>query len=201
MAKKISNKGIPILRGKNIGRYYIKGMIDKIKISKQDERNRKVLDLKQTKIISQNIVAHVMNPYDHIIIMATLDREGILNLDTCMNTILTDSNFTYEYILTILNSSLASWFYYWFVYNRAIRTMHFDKYYIGKLPIKKISLEEQKPFISFVNQILSITQDNDYLQNPEKQVRVKELEKEIDSMVYELYELTPEEIGIVEGKG
>ncbi len=48
------------------------------------------------------------------------------------------------------------------------------------------------------NQILSITKDENYLDNPDKQVKVKRLEKEIDQLVYKLYELTPEEIKIVE---
>jgi len=36
--------------------------------------------------------------------------------------------------------------------------------------------------------------------NPEKQARVKALEREIDLLVYELYGLTEEEIGVVEGE-
>ena len=48
------------------------------------------------------------------------------------------------------------------------------------------------------NQILSITKDGDYLDNPDKQAKVKKLEKEIDQLVYKLYELTPEEIKVVE---
>ena len=48
------------------------------------------------------------------------------------------------------------------------------------------------------SQILSITKDDDYLDNPDKQAKVKHLEKEIDKLVYKLYELTPEEIKIVE---
>jgi len=51
-----------------------------------------------------------------------------------------------------------------------------------------------------VDKILSITKDNDYLQNPQKQSQVKALEREIDKMVYKLYELTYEEIKIVEGE-
>lgn len=53
---------------------------------------------------------------------------------------------------------------------------------------------------ALVEKILSITQDNDCPESSEKQEKVKELEREIDGMVYELYELTPEETGIVEGK-
>ena len=52
--------------------------------------------------------------------------------------------------------------------------------------------------IDLVDQILSITKDDDYLDNPDEQAKVKRLEKEIDKLAYELYELTPEEIEIVE---
>ncbi len=50
-----------------------------------------------------------------------------------------------------------------------------------------------------VNRIMSITKDDDYPQAPSKQSQVKEYEKQIDQMVYELYGLTEEEIKIVEG--
>ncbi|MCD6450793.1 MAG: hypothetical protein J7L64_00275, partial [Acidobacteria bacterium] len=140
-------------------------------------------------------------PYDRIIIMATMDNQGFLSVDTVMNTILTTSQFRYEYILALINSTLASWFYYWFVYNRAVRTMHFDSYYMGKLPIKLISIKNQQPFINLVNKILSLTQSEDYLENPQKQAKVKEYERQIDQLVYELYGLTEEEINIVENFG
>jgi len=51
-----------------------------------------------------------------------------------------------------------------------------------------------------VDKILSITKDNDYLQKPQKQAQVKDLEREIDQMVYKLYNLTEEEIKIVDGE-
>lgn len=47
--------------------------------------------------------------------------------------------------------------------------------------------------------ILAITKDADYLQNPAKQAQVREYEKQIDQLVYDLYGLTEEEIRIVEG--
>jgi len=36
------------------------------------------------------------------------------------------------------------------------------------------------------------------LENPQKQARVKEYERQIDQLVYKLYELTEDEIRIVE---
>ena len=60
--------------------------------------------------------------------------------------------------------------------------------------------EQEKEITDLVDKILSRTQSSDYLQNPQKQAKVKSLETEIDQLVYKLYGLTPEEIKIVEGK-
>jgi len=105
-----------------------------------------------------------------------------------------------KYILAILNSTLIN-FYYGFISSQlgssAVR--HFT-IYIEQIPIKQIPDSEQKPFIELVDKILSLTKSDDYLENPEKQSRVKEYEKQIDQLVYKLYGLTPGEIAIVEGK-
>ena len=77
--------------------------------------------------------------------------------------------------------------------------MHFDKYYLGKLPIKVLEKNKQIKLAEVVDEILAITKDDDYPQNPQKQAKVKALERQIDQMVYELYGLTKEEIKIVEG--
>ena len=54
---------------------------------------------------------------------------------------------------------------------------------------------------SKIDKILAITKDEDYLSKPAKQTKVKDYEREIDQVVYKLYDLTPEEIRIVEGEG
>ena len=63
------------------------------------------------------------------------------------------------------------------------------------LVIKKISKKEQQPFITLVDQILSITSKESYKPkgNTEDNKKVKELEEKIDEMVFDLYELTEEE--------
>ena len=64
---------------------------------------------------------------------------------------------------------------------------------VRELPIKQISLENQTPFIEKVYQILT-------LKKADSNADTSELEAQIDRMVYDLYELTEEEILIVEGK-
>ena len=72
-----------------------------------------------------------------------------------------------------------------------------DKEPLLAIPIYKPSNQEQQPIITLVDQILFITKGDDYLNNPAKQVEVKELEGQIDQMVYEMYGLTPQEIGVM----
>ncbi|AEE14724.1 hypothetical protein Thena_1098 [Thermodesulfobium narugense DSM 14796] len=197
--KKINEYGIPILRGRNIGKYSIYGNLDFIAISKDELSRPKLKKLleKTPKILSQNIVAHIMNPVDKVLIMATIDFDGNLTLDTVMNTYIKDefkNIFSYSYILGILNSKLSEWFYYWFVYNRAIRTMHFDKYYIGKLPIKQIDKSNQ----NIVSEIESKVEDILNIKQKDSGSDTSQLKNEIDNLVYRLYDLKEEEIEIIE---
>ena len=105
-----------------------------------------------------------------------------------------------KYILALINSKL----YYLWLYTRGKRKGDMLELYqnpLSEIPIKDIPEKQQKPFIELVDRILSITNDKDYLKNQDKQARVKAYGNRIDKMVYELYELTPEEINIVEDFG
>jgi len=105
-----------------------------------------------------------------------------------------------KYILSLLNSKLMNFFYnsYYGLIHLSGGYLKINSSYLKNMPIAYISDKQQKPFIKLVDQILSITKDSDYLDNPNKQARVKRLEKEIDQLVYKLYDLTPKEIKIVE---
>ena len=109
-----------------------------------------------------------------------------------------DEGTNLKYCLALLNSKL---YYLWLYYKGKRKGEMLELYQVplSEIPIKKISKTDQKPFVSVVDKILATTKDEDYLSNPAKQTRVKELESLIDQMVYELYGLTPEEIGVVEG--
>lgn len=48
-----------------------------------------------------------------------------------------------------------------------------------------------------VDKILAIIKDDDYLSNPVKRAKVSEYEREIDYLVYKLYDLTPMKIWIL----
>ena len=101
-----------------------------------------------------------------------------------------NKEYSLKYILALLNSKL----YYLWLYHRGKRKGEMLELYqkpLSEIPIKKISEEKQQPFIELVEKIIEKKKDD-----PEADTG--ELEKEIDKLVYELYELTPEEIKIVE---
>ena len=104
-----------------------------------------------------------------------------------------------KFLTGFLNSKLCA---FWLRYKGKMQGNNFqvDKEPLINIPIPKISEENQQPFIKLVEQILSFTKSKNYLYNPEKQAKVKLLEKEIDKLVYNLYSLSKEEIEIVESK-
>ena len=144
----------------------------------------------QSKVLSQRIVAHVKNPVPHIIIMSVLDKKGMLSLDTVENTILTDNNYSLEFITCLLNSRLISWYSYRYIFAKAIRTMDLDKYYIDKIPLpnKSKKLDQFKKLY-------------DELEKAQKQQDTSEMEKkeyEINWLIYKLYDLNDTEIYSIE---
>jgi len=95
------------------------------------------------------------------------------------------------YLAAILNSSLINWYYSNIssqLSNKAVR--HFS-IFIEQIPIITPNEEVQKLFIEIVDKILF-----EKKQNP--QANTKQLENQIDIMFYKLYNLTYEEVKIID---
>ncbi|MBL7214072.1 MAG: class I SAM-dependent DNA methyltransferase [Phycisphaerae bacterium] len=90
-----------------------------------------------------------------------------------------------KYLTALLNSRLIK---FWLNYKGKKQGTNFqvDAEPLSQIPLKKISLKEQEPFIELVDNILT------------ERKRDPELECEIDMLVYELYGLTAEEKKIVD---
>ena len=97
-----------------------------------------------------------------------------------------------KYLLAILNSRLMEWFYKSTTVPKAGGFFIYKVMFLKDLPIKILSLSEQRPFVSLVEKILSE-------KNERPTADVSTLEREIDQHVYKLYNLTPEEIKIIDG--
>jgi len=102
-----------------------------------------------------------------------------------------------KYLLGILNSTVVTW-----LYDKLLAKLQNGYYEPSAIFIKDFPIpvnNDPQPIETLVNQILAVTKDKDYPSDPSKQAKVKELEYQIDRLVYELYGLTPEEIKVVEG--
>ena len=191
--KNLSTHGeIKVIGGKEVSRYGVIGVKGFVNRENLDLTSQKIQRLLQPKVISQRLVAHIQNPKPHIKITSTVDKAGdILNVDTVENTIIENKKFSPIFISSLFNSTLINWYAYRFIFCCAIRTMDFDNYYVGKIPIPIATFEQQEPIIELFNQILAA-------KRADPDADVSALENEIDQIVYSLYDLTREEIMIVE---
>lgn len=96
-----------------------------------------------------------------------------------------------KYHLAVLNSKVIHKYFTFIATGLGDKGIRFKPQFIDKLPIPILSEARQKPFIELVDQILLSKQ-----QNP--QAATKHLEDKIDLMVYKLYNLTYEEIKIID---
>jgi adenine-specific DNA-methyltransferase len=175
-----------LLKGIDIEKYNIRTHRYLKNYEKLKAENVKVF--LKPKVITQVIVSHVENPYPHLKIIACFDAEGIAITNTLM-AFETDNDIHPKFLLAYLNSKFISWYAYNFIYSQAIRTMHFYDFYIQQIPIPKIKLSNQELFITIVEQILTAkAQGKD----------TTALEAQIDLLVYKLYDLTYEEVKVID---
>jgi len=103
------------------------------------------------------------------------------------------------YLNAVLTSKLMEWYLESELRSLGKKSIQYSKQYIENIPVPKISEPAQRPFIALVNRILAIAKSEDYQTNESMQAEIKELENQIDQMVYALYGLTAAEIAIVKG--
>ncbi|HEF7395702.1 TPA: class I SAM-dependent DNA methyltransferase [Campylobacter jejuni] len=105
-------------------------------------------------------------------------------------------NLDYKYLMAVLNSSLTWWF-----LQKTSVVMRGGFYrikpaYIEKFCIPKINSKNQKIADELINSVDEILKAKEQ----DKNANTQELENKINSLVYKLYNLTEEEIKIIEGK-
>ena len=200
-----------VLGGKNISRYYFPDNSKKYILQKDVVDNKATIEA--NSILVQNIISYTDIPKPSIIIRGIpsdlINRNEYIILDT-INQLSNKSNFSIYYILAVLNSKLISWYTYRFIYGKAIMTMHFDNPTTSRIPMPSVDLtkksdkEVHDKLVKLVDNIIAINKKLVGENNPntkeilERQVRA--LDGEIDRLVYGLYQLTEEEINIVEDR-
>jgi hypothetical protein len=110
------------------------------------------------------------------------------------------NRFNLKYLTGLLNSKLIA---FWLRHKGKMQgnIYQIDKEPLLNIPIPPITPQTQPladQIVQKVQEILTLTQSPDFETSQEKQQKVKELEREIDQLVYKLYGLTEEEIKIIE---
>ena len=96
-------------------------------------------------------------------------------------------NYDYRFLLGVLNSDFTNWYFRSFL----SEGLHFYPNDAKALPIPNVNAEQQALIIARVDQILAT-------KAADSNADTAALEKEVEQLVYTLYDLTPEEIAIVE---
>lgn len=123
-----------------------------------------------------------------------IDIEGFYNTNSVYNCIPKINNSEQlKYLLAVLNSRLTT---FWF--NTAFMNIdnlfpHIQKNQLENIPIPLAQHQQYQEIINVVNEILSTKESS-----PETDISV--LEAQINTLVYKLYDLSPEEIEIIEGQ-
>ena len=119
-------------------------------------------------------------------------KKNILASNTLYSIYPKTTEFHLNYIFGLLTSNVIK--HYW-VSHYSDNKQLFPKikgFQLQMLPIKRISLQEQQPLIALVDIILTI--------NKEDLLLMSKYIKQIDNIVYKLYDLTEEEIRVIEGQ-
>jgi hypothetical protein len=122
--------------------------------------------------------------------------------------LLPETEFSYFYLLGILNSSLLS------AHLKTISTsfqhgyIALNRQYIEQLPIRPINFSgpadqaRHDKMVSLVERMLALHKQNPHTPQEQEMVKreIESTDRQIDKLVYELYGLSEDEIKIVEGK-
>lgn len=105
------------------------------------------------------------------------------------------SNRNLKYLIANLNSSISK---FWIKNNAATLGdgIYGAKIYIEKLPIPKINSKNEK----IANELINLVDEILKAKEQDKNANTQKLENKINSLVYKFYNLTEEEIKIIENK-
>lgn len=169
----------------NLNRYSIEDKYSSIEYGANLKEKPMSYDVfKDKRILVRRIISRQFR------IMATIASDEFICKKDIYIVKLTDNTLSHEFVLGLLNSKLIS--YYKTKNSGSAKKDDFTQITltdIRQIPIPIISLTLQEPLIQLVAQVI-LTKQN--------QQDTRQLEAEIDAMVYQLYQLTPDEISVIE---
>ena len=125
-------------------------------------------------------------------LIATIDNQQFVVRDNLYTIISTNKEYSEHIILACLNSKLMNWYYQNIVNNEVGEALaQVKRGHLAALPIPKINNSVFPTIETLIKEVLNRKQENNFAD-------IDSLEIKIDQLVYQLYELTEEEIKIIE---
>ena len=146
-------------------------------------------------------------------IVAALDTENYYSFAST-NLILIRDDFrdiySYELICALLNSKLINFYYVKNFTNASTLTVNISKTFLEKIPLPLIDLNNKEDkevhdkIVTLVDNIIALNKNLSVEKNPNSITmlnrQINAVDKQIDALVYKLYNLNDEEIKIIEGE-
>lgn len=124
-------------------------------------------------------------------IIATYIEEPFYAIDSIHSLIKKSTGPELKFILGVLNSTLGNYLYHLLIAEEGKVFAQVKLTFLRKIPIKKATDAQEKSIIKLVDKILNAKSED-------AEADTNKLEKQIDELVYKLYDLTYEEVKVVD---
>lgn len=180
---RISSLQVEILKGENINRF---GVISEL----------------YYEFIPQNIkggtkdIRKLARPFKIIVrktgkkIIAALDTRGYIVEQSLYGIINLRYEFSYKYVLAVLNSKLIEWYYLNFLITNMNSTPQIKKYSLNRIPIKCCDKEKQKEIEDIVDKItlkIEELKKSNRIKFLKDDQNIIELQRKLDEKIFNLY--------------
>ena len=187
---KINNEYKKVYRGRNIKAYTLNWANEYVWY-RPDLMREKVGCLPHTKEffeVPEKLITQRVNSSMQLLVAYDDKQNYFLDTTNVSNYKSWNKKFSLKFICGILNSRVVN---YW--YPKKYRMPTIGGYELSSIPIPSANITRQQPIIDLVDKILKAKKEN-------PSADTFSLERQIDLLVYQLYDLTDEEIAIIEKK-
>ena len=172
---------VKMYRGCHVHRYYIDNEVEEFILGGYKN------DIVQNNIKNRYIVCQqISGMTDKRRFNVAITKQDKCLFGNSVNKLAICREYNPFYILAIINSQVIDWY-----FRKTSTNNHVNIYELEQLPIPKASIEQQNPIVDLINKIMEKKQYN-------SAADISLLEREIDRLVYKLYNLTDEEIALIE---
>jgi type I restriction-modification system DNA methylase subunit/predicted type IV restriction endonuclease len=191
----------PMLRGADISRYSWP--------SKSDEwlsYGEWLAEIRNPRVFEEPrlLIQSIRNPKLSRRIIGTFTNENYVNNNSITNVIIDESDYSLYFVLGILNSSFVNW-----IFSSQYNIVNIDPRYLKMVPIPTFDFSCQTDrsrhdrLVTLATTMLNLNKNLPLAKTDHEktviQRQIDSTDRRIDELVYELYDLTHDEIAIVEG--